>query len=240
MKQDAGKIISTRDMQDLERGVMDAGKVTGLALMERAGMGAVCALVRHWSDMEASSARAVIQCGPGNNGGDGFVMARLLQSRGWAVTVFAFGWDWLVGGGDAEGSRVPDACANAKRWIDDGGAVHSLPAEDAAEALVRSMQDGTGPVVLIDALLGIGQSRSADAILAPIVSALANLQTDDQPFDVRAASVDIPTGLHTDTCEALGADVFPAEFVITFHARKAVHVRLEEQGASVSLVDIGL
>ena len=56
--------------------------------------------------------KAVVLCGPGNNGGDGFVVARLLAARGWAVEVFLYG--------DPD-KLPPDARVNYERWCGDGG-----------------------------------------------------------------------------------------------------------------------
>lgn len=59
--------------------------------MKRAGQGVVDAIFEEWPDLKKTSHRAVVLCGPGNNGGDGFVVARLLKEWGWEVEVFLYG-----------------------------------------------------------------------------------------------------------------------------------------------------
>jgi ADP-dependent NAD(P)H-hydrate dehydratase / NAD(P)H-hydrate epimerase len=76
--------------------------------MERAGRGVVEAIFEEWPELRATSHRAVVLCGPGNNGGDGFVVARLLKEWGWEVEVFLYG--------DPE-RMPPDARVNYERWL---------------------------------------------------------------------------------------------------------------------------
>jgi len=76
--------------------------------MERAGRGVVEAIFEEWPELKATSHRAVVLCGPGNNGGDGFVVARLLKEWGWEVEVFLYG--------DPE-RLPPDARVNYERWV---------------------------------------------------------------------------------------------------------------------------
>ena len=78
-------------MRAIEQAAIDSGEVTGLELMKRAGQGVVDAIFEEWPDLKKISHRAVVLCGPGNNGGDGFVVARLLKEWGWEVEVFLYG-----------------------------------------------------------------------------------------------------------------------------------------------------
>ena len=95
---------------------MAAGDVTGLELMERAGRGVVEAAFDEWPELAAAPYRALILCGPGNNGGDGFVIARLLSESGWDVETFLYG---------RPDALPPDARRNYERW-DALGRVTSL------------------------------------------------------------------------------------------------------------------
>src|SRR5437764_15470728 len=79
-----------------------AGGVPGVNLMENAGRGVADAVSRRWSPRPV-----VVICGPGNNGGDGFVSARLLAERGWPVRVALFGNRETLHG---------DAAKSAARW----------------------------------------------------------------------------------------------------------------------------
>jgi NAD(P)H-hydrate repair Nnr-like enzyme with NAD(P)H-hydrate epimerase domain len=101
------ELLTAAQMRAVEQAAIDSGEVTGLELMERAGRGVVEAVLEEWPELALTSHKAVVLCGPGNNGGDGFVVARLLKERGWEVEVFFYG---------EEGKLAPDALANYQRW----------------------------------------------------------------------------------------------------------------------------
>ena len=209
-------------MRAIETRAMDEGRATGEQLMERAGAAVVAALRAEWPGLGAPGP-AVVLCGPGNNGGDGFVVARLLSEAGWRVTVFAPGWEALEAPGRP--ARTGDAWQAAQRWRAGGGRLSPV-----AEAEVARRADEA--VLVIDALLGIGQNRPTGALLAPF-----------RPLwhgRARRVAVDIPTGWACDTGEALDSEPFPAELVVTFHAEKPVHAALRARGVRVVVADIGL
>src|SRR5688500_7002878 len=94
-------LLTPREMADADRATMAAG-VAGLTLMEAAGRAVAQAVQAHWSCQ-----KVVVLCGPGNNGGDGFVAARYLANAGWPVTVA------LLGGLQAVQSLKGDAAHHA-------------------------------------------------------------------------------------------------------------------------------
>ncbi len=148
--------LSAAQMRGIERAAIDAGHVTGLELMERAGRGVVEAMLAWRPELATAPHRAAVLCGPGNNGGDGFVVARLLRERGWEVEVLLYGRD------PSEIDKLPpDAAANARRWAPIGGiqplASQTLPA---------------GYDICVDAIFGTGLARDLDADLAEIVETL--------------------------------------------------------------------
>ena len=73
------ELLTAAQMRRVEHTAIEGGTVTGLELMERAGRGVVEAAYEEWPDFAAAPQRALVLCGPGNNGGDGFVVARLLR-----------------------------------------------------------------------------------------------------------------------------------------------------------------
>src|SRR6056297_4046783 len=101
------EILTAAQMRAIEQAAIESGTVTGLELMERAGRGVVEAVFEEWPDLAKAPQNAVVLCGPGNNGGDGFVVARLLRDRGWQVTLFLYG--------DAD-RLPPDASACCREW----------------------------------------------------------------------------------------------------------------------------
>jgi hydroxyethylthiazole kinase-like uncharacterized protein yjeF len=170
----------------------------------------------------AGARRAVVLCGPGNNGGDGFVVARLLNERGWEVEVFLYG---------ATGKRPPDAKANYERWLACGGTV---AAYDVA-ALVLDP-----PCLFVDALFGIGQARALSEDLESTAAHITLL--NGMMADIRTVAVDVPSGVNSDTGTPFGGFQFFSDLTVTFHAKKPCHVPPQDapQCGKVTVVDIGL
>ena len=191
-------VLTDAQMRAVEGAAFALGRVSGADLMQRAGAGVAAAIFATWPELRASSQRAVVLCGPGNNGGDGYVVARLLRDWGWQVFVHGVG----AGGGDAG--------TMAQAWSDAGGQVLPL----STKALTASMQ---GAAVVVDALLGIGQMRSADALLGPVLQARVACRP------VRWVAVDLPTGLNADSGRLTGALICAADLTVTFHRAKLGH-----------------
>jgi len=193
------ELLTAAQMRAIEAAAIASGEVTGLELMERAGRGVVEAIFEEWPDLRATSHRAVVLCGPGNNGGDGFVVARLLQEWGWEVQVFLYG--------DPE-RMPPDARVNFERWLGMGE--------------VRSASDLTretpGAELYVDALFGTGLSRPIHSFGNPV----DQLTVAATAHKGRIVSVDIPTGLCRDSGRPLG-DVISANLTVTFGFRKIAH-----------------
>lgn len=229
--------ITAAEMRKIEQDAIRAGGVTGLQLMERAGQGVVEAIFETWPEWAVSerggAARAVVLCGPGNNGGDGFVVARLLAARGWAVDLFFLG--------DAD-KLPPDARANYLRWCETGS-VHPYTSAALTAYVQETLTDTDGPVPVIDALFGIGQRAPMEACLEPL-----NAMTDAwfSAPSVRAApvfvAIDLPTGYDADSGTALAQRPAPADLIVTFHRPKPCHmVPLGPLAESTLVVkDIGL
>ncbi len=206
------EILTSAQMRAVEAAAIDSGRVTGLELMERAGAGVVAALLAMWP---LAAPRAVVLCGPGNNGGDGYVIARLLAARGWDVRA----WAPLP-------AMSPDAATNATRWGEIGPVQSALAPEDLAGAVV------------VDALFGTGLARPVGA---EFIRALAQAQEADAPI----VAVDILSGLCADTGQIRAEGEFiarGADLTVTFQAAKRGHMLLPAGGMSGALhvVDIGL
>ena len=231
------ELLTAAQMRAIEHAAIASGEVTGLELMERAGRGVIEAIFEEWPELapDAVSAggqppdprdisgqmkqgrRAVVLCGPGNNGGDGFVVARLLKEAGWDVEVFLYG--------DA-GKLPPDAKANYERWAEMGEIV---PLSEC-----YSYRWVHQPVV-IDALFGMGLARPLPDDARNVLMATMNC---------RRVAVDVPSMLSSDTGVMMSPmfDVAAAHLTVTFHRLKLGHVLAEGPAKCgvVRVVDIGL
>jgi len=143
------ELLTAAQMRARETAAIESGGVTGRELMERAGRGVVGAVCDEWPELAATTHRAAVLCGPGNNGGDGFVVARLLAERGWQVTAFALG---------DPGRLPPDAAANQARW--------------SALGETRTLDEAAPEEadLVVDALFGTGLARPLEGALADLVS----------------------------------------------------------------------
>lgn len=138
-------LLSVAEMYEADRAAMEAG-ISGDTLMEAAGRGVADAV------FEIGAARpVVVLCGPGNNGGDGFVAARYLKEAGWPVRLALLG--------DA-GALKGDAKRNADRW--DGGVEPLAPA---------ALGDAE---IVVDAVFGAGLARDIDGAVGETIEAIGN------------------------------------------------------------------
>jgi ADP-dependent NAD(P)H-hydrate dehydratase / NAD(P)H-hydrate epimerase len=165
----ASALLRVSQMQEADRATVAAG-TPGSTLMHNAGSAVADEAARRFS-----RGPVAVLCGPGNNGGDGFVVASVLAARGWPVRVGLAGTPERLRG---------DAHHHAARWH---GVVEPLSA--------RVLE---GARLVVDALFGAGLCRP----LAPDVSALlASAAAQRLPI----VAVDVPSGVMGDTGESLGA-----------------------------------
>lgn len=158
-------------MKLADQAAIQAG-TSGYQLMQAAGKAVAAAVARRWSVRPVS-----ILCGPGNNGGDGFVVARHLHAQGWPVRVGLLG---TVSG------LPEDARAHAEAW------------QGPVEPLSLDLLNGAGLVV--DALFGAGLSRPLDGVALQLVERLEHGL-------VPICAVDIPSGIDGETGQARGLAV---------------------------------
>ena len=251
------ELLTAAQMRAIEAAAIASGEVTGLELMERAGRGVVEAVFAEWPELAAGPFRAVVLCGPGNNGGDGFVVARLLKEWGWEVEVFLYG--------TPEG-MPPDARVKYERWVGRG----------EVTAVPIGGYNSLGVAVVVDALFGIGMNRPVnpdpildpegrivpDQQIGPTLTALCDSHDlgGALTFEERlkfgapyAVAVDIPSGLSADTgnvlapansatCVGARAWTAAADLTVTFHRMKPGHVLGEgpRRCGKVVVKDIGL
>ena len=161
-------LLSVDEMYAADRAAVAAG-IPGEALMESAGRAIADRIRARWDPRPTA-----VLCGPGNNGGDGFVVARLLAERGWPVTVALSG---------ARAALKGDAARNAGRWT---GPVVPI----GAAAL-------DGARLVVDALFGAGLARPLDGPARAVIEVLARAA-------VPCVAVDVPSGVDGDSGAILG------------------------------------
>jgi hydroxyethylthiazole kinase-like uncharacterized protein yjeF len=185
----AASVLGREAMRDLDARTIAAG-TPSRELMERAGLAladfiddpAACGI----APTAQGPRRLLVLAGRGNNGGDGFVTARLLASRRWRCTVA------LVGGEPPAGN---DAAVNLAEWRRIGGAVVDVAA--ALRLLRESPHDFD---LALDAIYGTGLVRDVEGVDAELMAAL-------HASGLPAVSADLPSGLCADSGRALGVAV---------------------------------
>ncbi len=216
-------LVSASEMRTLDRLTIERFGTPGHVLMERAGAGATRALLEVLPHMRRKGRRAVICAGRGNNGGDGFVMARLLRRRGVRTDVVLLGREADVTG---------DAGRNLRAYRRGGrAAVHEVIKATELRLLARYLD---GADVLVDAIFGTGLNSDVRGLHAEAIEMI-------NASGVPVFAVDIPSGLHADTGLPLGVAI-QAEATATFGFAKVGQVLYPgaRHCGTLAVVDIGL
>jgi ADP-dependent NAD(P)H-hydrate dehydratase / NAD(P)H-hydrate epimerase len=201
------EILTCAELNEIDR-LTAASGVPVLTLMENAGRQVANEIVKRWSPC-----RTTVLCGPGNNGGDGYVVARHLQARGWPVE--------LVIIGDHKALKA-DAAAMAKRW---NGPTRAFDPKEPVHG-----------DLFVDAIFGAGLSRG----LAP---ELGQLFEDIDVSDAPVVAVDVPSGIGGDQARFLDkSHPWTAALTVTFFRKKPAHVLYPAKAAcgEIVCVDIGI
>lgn len=214
------ELLTSAQMRAVEQAAIASGEVTGLELMERAGQGVVEAILAKRPDLASGTRKAMVLCGPGNNGGDGFVIARHLKERGWAVEVLA------LGGADR---LPPDARTMHDRWLGD------------VVPLGAAQVDPWSSDLIVDAVFGTGLTRPLPEDIG-LSSFLPEWDLRDEPGRPYVVAVDIPSGLCADSGKCLAGNALWADLTVTFHRMKPGHLLADgpAQCGAVVVTDIGL
>jgi NAD(P)H-hydrate epimerase len=198
--------LTATQCRAVDRYAIDVLGIPGLVLMENAGRNAadlIEKIITTRPGFRRVRRPAVsIVCGKGNNGGDGFVIARHLSGRGFNVAV-----DLL---GDPSGLS-PDAAVNHAILVRMGIPIHRLDVPRALTSIARRWRRSA---TVVDALLGTGFSGEVREPLADVIRKINALEGP------RVVAVDVPSGLNADTGKPGGVAV-RAHYTITFLAAKA-------------------
>jgi hydroxyethylthiazole kinase-like uncharacterized protein yjeF len=201
------RVLTSAEMREVDRLTTERYRVPSLTLMENAGRSVAQFIEQRFSNL--ARRRIVVLCGRGNNGGDGFVMARRLAEMGAKPNVFLLATPEQMRG---------DAAVNRQRWQDASGELHVVP--NSSEWQQSKSVLGSADIV-VDALLGTGARGRVEGLLEEVIESLNHARR--APGSV-VVSVDIPSGLDPDTGEAPGSTI-AADVTVTFTAPKLGLIR---------------
>jgi hydroxyethylthiazole kinase-like uncharacterized protein yjeF len=213
------RVVTSHTMQELDRRAITEFGVPGLTLMEHAGQACADEIMAHFG--QTGEKRALVMAGKGNNGGDGYVIARLLDQKGWQVRV----------------------CVLAERGQITGDAAHNLARLPAgmvrfcvqSERLLTVLAEETLQAgVIVDALLGTGLNSDVSGLYRETIDLI---NASGRPV----VSVDIPSGIHGTTGQIQGVAV-TASVTVTFAFAKLGHILYPgaELTGRLVVADIGI
>jgi ADP-dependent NAD(P)H-hydrate dehydratase / NAD(P)H-hydrate epimerase len=221
------KVVTADEMRNIDRKTIEEYGVPGVVLMERAGLAVALRIrelfgknkERRARSKEGNYRKVIVLAGSGNNGGDGFVVARNLHKAGWDVKVFLTSKPENLKG---------DALIQYKTAAKSG--VTISPVE---ELLTHHSSLITRHSVFVDALLGTGLSKNIAGMLSEIIRVVNNV-------NVPIVSVDIPSGISSDNGQIMGQAI-RADYTITFGLPKRGHLLYPgaEHAGKLFIEDIG-
>ena len=200
------EVLTTAEMAAADAFAVAAG-VPSLTLMENAGQAVTEAIAARFRPCPVA-----VLCGPGNNGGDGFVVARLLDELGFSVRV-------ATDGGRSSSGRGGDADLMAAKWSG-----QTEPFEPDALRGVR---------LVVDGLFGAGLARPLGGVYAQKVEA---------QNDLPVVAIDLPSGVSGDSGQPLSGVHVRAALTVTFFRKKPAHLLLPGRAlcGEIVVADIGI
>jgi NAD(P)H-hydrate epimerase len=214
------RVLNAAQMREADRRTIEEIGIPSLVLMENAGRQVVAAMEAIYSDL--LERQVAVLCGRGNNGGDGFVVARTLVQRGVDVSVFVIG---LVS--DVRG----DARTNLEILGRLGVTVVEVSDGQAWELHLSEVRDCT---LIVDAIFGTGLN-------APVTGLIESVITDINSSSIPVVSIDLPSGLSADSCDPIGESI-EAGTTVTLAAPKLPLVLppAETRAGDIVIADIGI
>src|SRR5712675_1047860 len=214
------RILNSAQMREADRRTVDDIGIPSLVLMENAGRQAVAAMEAvHGELLEGTVA---ILCGRGNNGGDGFVVARTLMQRGVDVSVFLLG-------------RVADVRGDARTNLEILGRLGLTVVEIAdSQAWELHFSEVSDCTLIVDAIFGTGLN-------APVSGLIQSVIADVNASGIPVVSIDLPSGLSADSADPIG-DSIEAGMTVTLAAPKLPLVLppAEIHAGDIVIADIGI
>ena len=214
------RVLNAAQMREADRRTIEDVGIPSHVLMENAGRQVVSAMEAMYEDL--TERRVAVLCGRGNNGGDGFVIARTLVQRGVDVSVFLIG-------------AVADVRGDARTNLDVLGSLGITVVEIAdGQTWELHLTEVKDCGLIVDAIFGTGLNT-------PLAGFIQSVVADVNASGISIVSVDLPSGLSADTTELLG-DSIDAELTITLAAPKLPLLLppAESRAGDVVIADIGI
>ncbi len=215
------RLVTTEEMRSMDREAIEGRRIPGYDLMRAAGAGVADAVLDHFPDVE--DARVVILAGRGNNGGDGFVVARYLKQSDLRPVVI------LVAA--RPGDLTGDALQAYRDWDSAKGETLVADTEDAWTSARKEILDAD---LVVDALLGTGARGAPRGLVGTVIEDLEGLS-------IPVVSVDIPSGLDADTGHVEGSCI-AADLTVTMALPKRGQFLFPGRSfvGELEVVDIGI
>ena len=214
------RILNADQMREADRRTIEDIGIPSLVLMENAGRQVVAAMESFFQDL--SDRRVAVVSGKGNNGGDGFVVARTLHQRGVDVSVFVVG-------------QVVEIKGDARINLEILGRLGITVVEIADEGQWElHFSEISGHDLIVDALFGTGLKSALSGIYETVIA-------DINASTIPVVAIDLPSGLSADTPDLLG-DCIEATVTVTLGAPKLPLILppAEEKSGEVVIADIGI
>ncbi len=214
------RVLNTEQMREADRRTIEDIGIPSIVLMENAGRQAVAAMEAAFDDL--STSRVGVICGRGNNGGDGFVVARTLAQRGVEASVFLLGSVAEVRG---------DARANLEILGNIGLTVVEITNAQEWELHFTEISECD---LIVDAIVGTGFRGTLSGLLETVVA-------DVNGLGVPVVSIDLPTGLSADS-HAVESEAIEASMTVTLAAPKIplVFPPADARAGDLVIADIGI
>ncbi len=214
------RVLNARQMREADKRAIEEIGLPSLVLMENAGRQTVAAMEAMYADL--TERHVGIVCGRGNNGGDGFVVARTLAQRGVDVSIFLIGRV-----GDVRG----DARTNLEILGRMGLTVVEVGDSGAWELHFSELSDCT---LIVDAIFGTGLN-------APVSGLIESVVADINASGIPVVAIDLPSGLSADSHEPIGPCI-DAGLTVTIAAPKLPLVLppAETHAGDIVIADIGI
>jgi NAD(P)H-hydrate epimerase len=214
------RVLNSAQMREADRRTIDDIGIPSLVLMENAGRQTVAAMEAVHSDL--SERQVAVLCGRGNNGGDGFVVARTLAQRGVDVSVFLLG-------------RVADVRGDARTNLEILGRLGITVVEVAdSQAWELHFSEVSDCTLIVDAIFGTGLN-------APLSGLIETVVADVNASGIPIVAIDLPSGLSADSPEPIGPSI-EAGLTVTLAAPKLPLVLppAEMRAGDIVIADIGI